>query len=83
MNRRQKKKNFKKKYGFSQQDYVNIIIPKVKELLRKLVEKIKGMSDEEWEQFKKQLNEEQISIAEKIRGKEKKHADIADQEKMV
>lgn len=108
MNRRQKKKAFKKKYGYNPPkaselkieidwkavaenmaslgekarkaaEYVaNVIIPefaeRVSEMLKdmqkavnELVEKIKEMPEEEWQEFKKELTEEQIQLAERIR----------------
>lgn len=108
MNRRQKKKAFKKKYGYNPPktselkididwsavaenmvslgarvretvEYVaNVIIPdfaeRVSKLLKdmqravnELVEKIKEMPEEEWQEFKKELTEEQIQLAERIR----------------
>ena len=60
-------------------EYVaNVIIPefaeRVSEMLKdmqkavnELVEKIKEMPEEEWQEFKKELTEEQIQLAERIR----------------
>lgn len=116
MNRRQKKKAFKKKYGMNPPaimkfeceidwtgvakeiiglgkramialDYVaKVIIPEfglnLRELAKELtegteelIERIKMMSDSEWEKFKEQLTEDQKEIAERIRAHEQSNID--------
>ena len=116
MNRRQKKKAFKKKYGMNPPatmkleceidwtgvakeiiklgkramialDYVTkVIIPEfglnMRELAKELtegteqlIERIKMMSDSDWEEFKEQLTEDQAEIAERIRAHEQSNID--------
>lgn len=115
MNRRQKKKAFKKKYGINPKvmtlaceidwteackailelgnrametlEYITkAIIPQwgltlqelADELIegsKTLIERIKNMSDEEWEEYKKKLTEEQIKTAERVRAYEQSNID--------
>lgn len=116
MNRRQKKKAFKKKYGMNPPDimkleleidwtgvakeiiglgeramktldYVTkVIIPEfglnLRELAKELtegteelIERIKMMSDSDWEKFKEQLAEDQKEIAERIKAHEQSNID--------
>lgn len=115
MNKRQKKKAFKKKHGINPQvvtftteiDWTGVaeslielgarfsetlqfitkaIIPQfgldlqrlaadLTEAMKNLIDKIKTMSDEEWETFKERLTEEQINTAERIRANEQSNID--------
>lgn len=115
MNRRQKKKAFKKKHGINPKvmtleceidwteacksilelgnrvkdtlDYITkAIIPQwgltlqelADELIegsKSLIERIKNMSDEEWEEYKKKMTAEQINTAERIRAYEQSNID--------
>lgn len=115
MNRRQKKKAFKKKHGINPQivtftaeidwtgvaeslidlgtrfretlHYITraaipqlgldlqILASALTEGMKILIDKVKNMSDEEWETFKEELTEEQIKIAERIRAHEQSNID--------
>lgn len=115
MNKRQKKKAFKKKYGINPKvmtleceidwteaakailelgnrakdtlDYIaKAIIPQwgltlqelADELIegsKTLIERIKGLSEEDWEEYKKKMTEEQIKTAERVRANEQSNID--------
>lgn len=115
MNKRQKKKAFKKKYGVNPRvmkleceidwteackailelgnrametlEYITkAIIPQwgltLQELAdelvegsKTLIERIKGLSEEDWEEYKKKMTEEQIKTAERVRANEQSNID--------